>query len=227
MCSTSDSDGDGVINATDNCQFIPNPGQEDFDSDNEGDVCDSNDDGDAFPDASDPDDDNDGVTDVDEAACGGTTPSMLRPERRDSPFQATDDDGDTLDDEALPGGSSAFDCDGDGYTGAAEVMIFPSGNYDQDACNTDGWPAELASGSGTEDRVTLADLGSFFAPAPAPFNTNPPDPGHNDRWDIIPGQGAYATDINLQDLGALLAGSTATPAMLGGVMVFNGPECPW
>ncbi|MBL8742442.1 MAG: lamin tail domain-containing protein, partial [Myxococcales bacterium] len=35
-----DSDGDGVLNAMDNCPTDPNPGQEDADNDDKGDVCD-------------------------------------------------------------------------------------------------------------------------------------------------------------------------------------------
>jgi len=36
----SDMDGDGEPNESDNCPFTDNPGQEDFDGDNVGDVCD-------------------------------------------------------------------------------------------------------------------------------------------------------------------------------------------
>ncbi|GAF81875.1 unnamed protein product, partial [marine sediment metagenome] len=36
-----DSDGDGVMDATDNCPTVPNPGQEDSDGDSHGDACDN------------------------------------------------------------------------------------------------------------------------------------------------------------------------------------------
>ncbi|RZB38447.1 MAG: hypothetical protein SRB2_00195 [Desulfobacteraceae bacterium Eth-SRB2] len=48
-----DSDGDGVLNVSDNCPDTPNPDQTDTDGDGQGDACD-------------PDDDNDDVLDVDD-----------------------------------------------------------------------------------------------------------------------------------------------------------------
>ncbi len=36
----TDLDGDGILNANDNCVQISNPAQEDIDSDNIGDACD-------------------------------------------------------------------------------------------------------------------------------------------------------------------------------------------
>ena len=43
------------------------------------------------------------------------------------------------------------------------------------------------------------------------------------RWDIVPGRGLLAKDINIQDLTALIAGDTGNPPMLGGNHAFNGP----
>ncbi|WP_299443960.1 thrombospondin type 3 repeat-containing protein, partial [uncultured Aquimarina sp.] len=86
-----DTDGDGIIDESDNCPFIANAGQEDDDLDGIGNVCDDDDDndgvpdttdvcpgfddtvdndGDNVPDECDQDDDNDGISDAVE--CAGT-----------------------------------------------------------------------------------------------------------------------------------------------------------
>jgi len=174
------------------------------------------------------DSDGDGVYDADEANCGSNVYNATRrPERLDGTFATTDDDGDTLVNEALPGGSSGFDCDGDGYKGSAEGSIFVAGARDQDSCGNNGWPPELVSGGVTQNKVTIQDSGSFFAPTYR-FNTSPGAGGFDARWDLIPGPavpgGAW---INSQDYGTLFAGPTSTPPMLGGAAVFNGPVCPW
>jgi hypothetical protein len=202
-----------VYQPFDNCPDIINPGQEDYDADEEGDPCDC-------------DDDNDGVCDV-ELACGADPlDALIIPERVDGAFAGRDDDLDTLVDEALPAGSEFFDCDGDGWAGNQENLIFdnaPSRVRDQDPCGNDGWPADLFSDAPSANRITLQDIGSFHGPVTY-FNTNLGTNPGDERWDLIPGSAA-GFHINSQDIGALLAGATSTPPMFGGAPIFNGPEC--
>ncbi len=47
------------------------------------------------------------------------------------------------------------------------------------------------------------------------------------RWDLTPGKGVFLTDINIQDLTAMLAGPSGNPPMLGGTRAFGGPVCPY
>jgi hypothetical protein len=256
-----DADGDTVCDpgavsggpsgciGSDNCPGTPNAGQGDFDGDTLGDACDPDDDDDGVADASDPDDDNDLVRDVDEAGCGGVTPSDLRPERIDGAFAGVDDDGDTQTDEALPAGSEAFDCDGDGYTGTTEAHVYsyvPQSNGDQKTCqeydpahpnpNADikpslRWPSDVNKSQGvlvSFNKVNVQDLTSLLAPVRylgTNVGTNPGD----GRFDLVPGPGIFGTDINVADLTALIApgAPTGAPPMLGGVRAMGGPDCPY
>jgi len=213
---------------SDNCRANYNPSQTDFEGDGQGDICDADDDNDGIADSSDQDDDNDGVKDPDEAGCGGATPSSLRPERLDL---ASDDDGDAAVDEALPPGSEAYDCDGDGWTGTQEALLFGTGGTvsDQDACGNNGWPYDLDP----SNSAAIGDINSFVFPLrpDGSFNkiTHPvPDVDDPDigRWDIDPGDGT----INIGDLNALnpaVMASTARPPMLGGQPAFFAGACPW
>jgi hypothetical protein len=221
-----DSDLDGICDpgapsqgpapgcsGADNCPQDGNAGQDDFDVDGRGDVCDD-------------DDDEDGVNDADEAGCGGDAlDAAKQPERRDLPG---DEDGDGSTSDPLPPGAQAFDCDGDGYTGLAEQHVFGSLTADQDPCGADGWPSDFVgaeSGPDTVNRISLVDLTSFLAPNRR-LDSNPGDSAFDARWDLVPG-GSMPSNISLNDLTALLASSSGYPPMLHGERAFGGPTCPW
>jgi hypothetical protein len=143
-----------------------------------------------------------------------------RSERIDPPFLGLDDDGDTSFEEVLPPGSGAYDCDGDGWAGAAEDHAFGAANRgDQDACGVAGWPADFVSGGipDSTNHVTLTDLTSYLAPV---RHLN----GFDQRWDLVPGAGLFLEAINISDLTSLIV---VSPRMLAGARAFNGPVCPW
>ena len=50
MLAGADADADGITNNRDNCQQTYNPSQANFDDDTQGDICDSDDDGEGIPD---------------------------------------------------------------------------------------------------------------------------------------------------------------------------------
>jgi hypothetical protein len=187
-----------------------------------------------------PDEDEDGVVDADETGCGADHLNpTLRPERLDGQFAGVDDDGDTIVDEPLPALSAAFDCDGDGYTGAAENHVYaPATVGDQDSCGTNsfpatnpptpiGWPSDLRGESAfSANKVNVSDLGSFIAPVRRLMTDLESSPA-NSRWDIVPGGGILPADINIVDMAALVVARTGYPPMLKGARAYNGPLCPW
>ena len=178
--------------------------------------------------------DGDGIPNDVEQGCGSLSGSAAsRPERIDGAFAGTDEDGDTQIDEVLPAGATAYDCDRDGFSGAAENHVYgPSTRGDQDPCGTNsspptsppspiGWPADLKGGPLTGNRVTIEDLASFIAPVRF-LGTNIGTHTGDVRWDLSPGKGILGQDINVQDFASLLAS-----APMLGTRALNGPACPW
>ena len=197
------------------------------------------------------DDDGDDVDNIVEYECGSeySDPDSV-PERVDGAFFGIDDDGNDGPDEALPSGASAFDCDGDGYTGAEEDHVYSyigqldgdqktCQEYDTNFTAVDPlqtaatpslrWPSDFNSSASPLDsfnRLNILDIVSFLAPVKylgTNLGTNPGDV----RWDLTPGKGVFVTDINVQDITAMIAGSSGSPPMLGGAKALFGPACPW
>jgi hypothetical protein len=229
----------------DNCDAITNPDQQDTDGDLLGDPCDPDIDGDAILNGSDPEADGDGLTNTLETACGSDPLHGARtPERIDGPYAGVDDDGDAAVDEALPGGASNSDCDGDGYKGSAEnhvtqYLAGPPTNGDQKRCQeydstfpnpalhirpSKRWPSDLAGGSFSANKINIQDLSAFTNPIRYLGQNVGTDP--NDvRFDLVPGS-TVGTHINIVDLAAITSGASGFPPMLGGAKAFGGPLCP-
>jgi hypothetical protein len=166
-----------------------------------------------------PDGDGDSVLSTTESHCGSDPVNPAsRPERVDTPG---DDDADTLINEALPPGSQHYDCDGDGYKGAAESYATTS---DQDPCGGSGWPSDVLSGGITPNTLTVQDVGSFVTPVRR-LGASTGSPGFSTRWDIVPGSVTGAM-INVQDIIAMTTGTTGYPPMFGGQRAF-GQACPY
>ncbi len=182
--------------------------------------------------------DADGIPNDVEVACGSNPNNTSSiPERIDGVYAGTDNDLDTLIDEALPPGAAGFDCDRDGYTGTSEAHVFtPSTQGDQDPCGTSnvpltappspiGWPADTAAAGGfSANKVNISDL-AVYVGVPRYLNTNVGAHPGDIRLDVVPGPGGpLSTDINIVDLANIL---NQAPPMLGNVRAFNGPSCPF
>ena len=158
---------------------------------------------DGFPDNGDADDDDDGYSDRVEAG----TPLCFDTRNEDDFDDSVADDGCT---------------DAPEQTGAFAEAQFNIGTGVLDPCGTDGWPADLVGGGFTENKVNVSDIGSFVVPVRR-LNTSPIEAAFNKRWDLLPGHGALAKWINIQDLASI---TTLHPPMLGGSRAF-GATCPF
>jgi Tol biopolymer transport system component len=193
-------------------------------------------DGDGAPDHLDMDDDSDGYTDVDEngkPVCLGSVnddnfddgsandgcPADGASEL--SCAGAIDDDSDTLVNDGCPQAGTLSEAAynlGTSVLGPCSLGSAPS--------PSPSWPSDLVSAGvpNSTDKVTITDLTSFLAPARR-LDSSPGSVDFSSRWDLVPGRGLFVTWIAINDLTALLAGSSGYPPMFGGVRAFNGPIC--
>ncbi|HSP54965.1 MAG TPA: hypothetical protein VLS25_05200, partial [Dehalococcoidia bacterium] len=199
---------------------------------------------DAFKDSDgcpDPDNDNDGFPDATDQ-CPGVdsqtgpdgmlgSPQDLNHNGIKDPSEATlttddvtltfeDKDG-VLDSDGCHDSPGA-DFDGDGFTDDNEALfIGTNAGY---PCGFNNWPADLWDQPPfSANKITVQDLTSFLAPVYR-MNTSPGDANFSARWDILPGKGLFAKNINVQDLTLLI---TLTPPMLNGARALSGPTCPY
>ena len=147
---TSDSDGDGVPDTTDNCPSTPNPNQADTDGDTQGDACDT-------------DDDNDGQSDADEIACGSDplNPASLAADNDadhspDCVDPDDDNDGvfDTTDNCQFTGNSTQLNTDGDALGNACD----PDDDNDGVADSSDNCPLNANANQADGDADGVGDV---------------------------------------------------------------------
>ncbi len=112
------------------------------------------------------------------------------------------------------------DMDNDGFVRTIEEHV---GTDPQKPCGQTGWPADIYSTGMSLNRVDIQDLTSFIAPV-RHLNTNLGTFSGDNRWDLVPGPGLFAEDINIQDMTALIV---LYPPMLQGARAFGGPPCPY
>jgi hypothetical protein len=186
----TDSDGDGVIDESDNCPDAPNSSQADFDGDSQGDACD-------------PDDDNDTVADTTESGCpGGGVPTDIDSDDDGTldgpdafpcdPTETTDSDSDTVgdNDDNCPATANVGQADGDR-------------DGDGDACDPD------------DDNDTVADTTESGCPGGGvATDDDSDDDGTLDGPDEFPCDAAETTDADSDTVGdnADQCDETAGPA---------------
>jgi hypothetical protein len=189
-----------------------------------------------FPcDYADTDDDNDGYTDEAEVGtllCANTA-------NDDSPDDVRINDGcpivgsigefnvgdgcddninnDPLDDNIINDGCNII---GSWYEGQFHI-----GTGELDPCGQTGWPSDIFSTGASANKLTIQDVISFIT-APRKLDKSPGETGFDSRWDLVPGRGILPKAININDVTALVNGTTGKPPMLGGNRAFD-QFCPF
>jgi hypothetical protein len=135
--SDPDTDGDGVRDSVDNCRVTPNPGQENYDLDAQGDACDD-------------DDDNDGVNDG-----GDNCPLTANPLQRD-------DDQDGIGDAC----DGTFDSS-DGKSSGGGWLTTSAGtvNFSSSAKNVDGAMAGNCAVTARQAKIKCLTVDGYFQSA--------------------------------------------------------------
>jgi hypothetical protein len=158
------------------------------------------------PSANDGDDDNDGYTDASEAG----TPLCVSAGNDDAFDDAIVDDG-------CPGGPA--------QAGNFSEAQFKIGTGSLDPCGQTGWPSDVFSSGASANKLTIQDVISFVT-MPRKLDKDPGDTGFNSRWDLAPGRGIFGKFININDITALVNGTTGSPPMFNGTRAFD-KECPF
>jgi hypothetical protein len=237
----TNSDGDDYGDACDNCPNVTNHGQEDTDGDNFGDVCDNcpttasadqaDFDADGQGNACDVEDDGDGYSDLIESG---------------NPFCANNlnDDGSPVSDDTLPNdgcpavGPAETNCinnlDDDADTFVNDGCD-PAGNFSEgqfkigtgslDACGQTGWPSDVFSSGASANKLTIQDVISYIT-IPRKLDKNPGETGFDSRWDLVTGRGILGKFININDITALVNGTTGNPPMFNNTRAFD-KVCPF
>jgi hypothetical protein len=112
------------------------------------------------------------------------------------------------------------DEDNDGFSDSVEAHVTTDAHL---PCGGGGWPLDLYPTGMSANDVDIQDLNSFLAPT-RHLDTNVGTYPGDVRWDLVPGKGILATDINAQDFTALII---SYPPMLGTLRALDGPACPW
>jgi hypothetical protein len=120
-----------------------------------------------------------------------------------------------------------MDSDGDGFLNPVEshVETDPSRSCASSAAdlNSNGtskvWPGDLYATGVSYNKIDIRDVLSYLSPTRV-LDTDVTSASL--RWDVAPGKGSFASDINIEDLTSL---TTVDPPMFDGARAFDHAPC--